>query len=513
MPVHAHACGVSVPVCFCSRYCAAHDCSADKLASTLSLDLSLDRDTSVDLVAFVADVDPGALGGADDVTMGAIEAASSARPSAANAAAGAGAAECGGKAVPGVWKQCASGNECYKAEMECDGGDPDCADGTDESPRACAAADKPAEGDAQTTVGASYEEPSSDSSSTATTVAVVASVVVVGIVAGVVYYAKHRAKAAQQLNARFEYAPRVENAVFAGPGDGDLYDDPTQRTIGAAEEAEHVLPVPTAAAEEATCLVPVAVAMAGAAQAPVQYDDFDPASVGQRCEAAPDLHLQPGVPAFKPSQKPEVEATYLAPVPVAPASSTSAAGASGGSTVEYADFKPASLGQRGEAATDLYLQPGAPAFEPGQMPPAAEAMYLAPVPVATANAAAAQYDEATLPHYDVVVPPADVSPYIKLRDGKDAYVPLDPSPLPHLDMCAHMHTRARTHTHLPTLTHSLSSTCRGSHRRLRLRASTFSALFGGAQGCNPQKLPSTKPNPRRCLFSLSTAQVRRCWWR
>ena len=117
-----------------TRYCAAHDCSAEELASTLSLDLSLDLDTSVDLATFVADVDPGALASRStgDATMAAIEAAASARPGQSAAA-----ARCRQRAPLGQWKPCATGGECYKNKMECDGGDPDCADGTDESPRVC----------------------------------------------------------------------------------------------------------------------------------------------------------------------------------------------------------------------------------------------------------------------------------------------------------------------------------------------------------------------------------------
>ena len=137
-------------VYFCPRprrYCAARGCSAGKLASTLSLDgLAPDLDASIDLVTFVAGVDPGAFGSTDDATMGAIEAASAPWHSGVNATGTAGpaaAAAVGGKwcelagTAPGVWKRCASGAGCYKASMECDGGVPDCEDGSDEGALVC----------------------------------------------------------------------------------------------------------------------------------------------------------------------------------------------------------------------------------------------------------------------------------------------------------------------------------------------------------------------------------------
>ena len=36
-----------------------------------------------------------------------------------------------------LWLACADGSECYKAKMQCDGGEPDCADGSDEAPALC----------------------------------------------------------------------------------------------------------------------------------------------------------------------------------------------------------------------------------------------------------------------------------------------------------------------------------------------------------------------------------------
>ena len=80
----------------------------------------------------LASGDPG------NATRAAINAAASARP---GPPASTGAAAACAKRLPlGEWKPCAAGNQCYRGKMECDGGDPDCADGTDESPRVCGAA-------------------------------------------------------------------------------------------------------------------------------------------------------------------------------------------------------------------------------------------------------------------------------------------------------------------------------------------------------------------------------------
>ena len=57
----------------------------------------------------------------------------------------------GGGAYTGAWLLCATGGECYKAKMQCDGGKPDCADGSDEDPAVCNTVLAPATGAANGT--------------------------------------------------------------------------------------------------------------------------------------------------------------------------------------------------------------------------------------------------------------------------------------------------------------------------------------------------------------------------
>ena len=234
-------CMPGVPmVCFLRRYCAAHDCSADTLASTLSLDLALDLDASVDLVTFVADVDPGTFSGADGVTMGAIEAASSAQPSGANvsgSAAAAAAFECGEGEAPGVWKRCTSGAECYKAEAECDGGEPDCADGSDEGAAACGTTPVPTVAspptNTTTTPAASTSPPGG--METTTLIAAAGAALLVAIALGVACWCRKRKGGGQVQGLPIHFAnPGFKAPQPAADDDGELYADSAGLGDGAA---------------------------------------------------------------------------------------------------------------------------------------------------------------------------------------------------------------------------------------------------------------------------------------
>ena len=124
-------------------YCTAQAkaCSASEVASALRLQ----PDTSapgVSLAVFVAGIDADAVYATDTDTVAAIVAAAAAadddtklghgdRDSDGEAAATARAmARCmrGGM----QWLPCATTNECYQAKARCDGGTPDCSDGSDE---------------------------------------------------------------------------------------------------------------------------------------------------------------------------------------------------------------------------------------------------------------------------------------------------------------------------------------------------------------------------------------------
>ena len=196
----------------------------------------------------MADVDLGAstFSNAGNATMDAIKAAASARPDQADAAAAAAATRCRLGAVPGQWKPCATGGECYKATMECDGGEPDCADGTDESPGVCktttvpavvAAAPAAATHSATPTPTSTADTPGSAGMSTATIAFICAALLIVGALVVAWRHGGGGCKGASSSNSSSD-DEQVQgmSMSFANPGfqaprpaatedDGELYED------------------------------------------------------------------------------------------------------------------------------------------------------------------------------------------------------------------------------------------------------------------------------------------------
>ena len=99
-----------------------------------------------DLAGFVARLDADAIAAAGQDTVAAIVVAAAAEEKNDNTDDGGGgggggaeskgdaAAACGGKA--GEYRRCTSG-ACYNAKLHCDGGKPDCTDGSDEDAAVC----------------------------------------------------------------------------------------------------------------------------------------------------------------------------------------------------------------------------------------------------------------------------------------------------------------------------------------------------------------------------------------
>ena len=202
-------------------YCAAQDCRAAELVGALGLEL--DTSTSgVDMAVFVASIDADTIGAAGRDTMATIVVAAA---DDGNASQGGGRGRAAATVAEAMercmrsgeqWLPCATTNECYKKKNRCDGGAPDCADGSDEAPALCNTTPSPSGAANATAASRGGEDAASDGEfGVGTMIAIIGIALVVAAGVVVVCCCQCRKGKSGEGKSSIKYEPSSANSQAA----------------------------------------------------------------------------------------------------------------------------------------------------------------------------------------------------------------------------------------------------------------------------------------------------------